>query len=272
VILVVAGLLLGGAESLSGVVRVARHDVRITATGDLVGSSGFVFAILAFAVVVLSLAAWLGWLAVQVPTYRRADGERRQQLKWLYSGAAVTLIAFIFGAFVIPLVLGDSFGSPANPVINALFILSFGALPVFMGVAVLRYRLYELDRIISRVMSYALVTALLVGVYTGLVLAATHLLPHKSAVAVAISTLITAALFSPVRRRVQRVVDRRFNRSRYDAEALVAAFTGRLRHTVDLDAVRDDFVSAVDQAFQPTQVSMWLAPPGREAVSGTIVS
>jgi hypothetical protein len=272
VILVVAGLLLGGAESLSGVVRVARHDVRITATGDLVGSSGFVFAILAFAVVVLSLAAWLGWLAVQVPTYRRADGERRQQLKWLYSGAAVTLIAFIFGAFVIPLVLGDSFGSPANPVINALFILSFGALPVFMGVAVLRYRLYELDRIISRVMSYALVTALLVGVYTGLVLAATHLLPHKSSVAVAVSTLITAALFSPVRRRVQRVVDRRFNRSRYDAEALVAAFTGRLRHTVDLDAVRDDFVSAVDQAFQPTQVSMWLAPPGREAVSGTIVS
>jgi hypothetical protein len=272
VILVVAGLLLGWAESLSGVVRVARHDVRITATGDLVGSTGFVFTILAFAVVVLSLAAWLAWLAVQVPTYRRADGERRQQLKWLYSGAVITLVSFIFGAFVIPLTLGDSFGTPGNPVINALFILSFGALPAFMGVAVLKYRLYELDRIVSRVVSYALVTALLVGVYTGLVLLATHILPHKSAVAVAVSTLITAALFSPVRRRVQRVVDRRFNRSRYDTEALVAAFTGRLRHTVDLDAVRDDFVSAVDQAFQPTQVSIWLAPPGREAVSGKIVS
>jgi vacuolar-type H+-ATPase subunit I/STV1 len=197
VILAVAGLLLGGAESLSGVVRVARHDVRITATGDLVGSAGPVFVFLAYAVVVLSLIAWLAWLAVQVPTYRRADGERRQQLKWLYSGAAITLVAFIFGAFVIPLALGDSFGSPANPVINALFVLSFGALPLFMGVAVLRYRLYELDRIISRVVSYALVTALLVGVYTGLVLAATHLLPHKSAVAVAVSTLITAALFAP---------------------------------------------------------------------------
>jgi hypothetical protein len=157
-------------------------------------------------------------------------------------------------------------------VVNALFILSFGALPVFMGVAVLRYRLYELDRIVSRVVSYALVTALLVGVYTGLVLAATHLLPHKSAVAVAVSTLITAALFSPVRRRVQRVVDRRFNRSRYDAEAMVATFTGRLRHTVDLDAVRDDFVSVVDQAFQPTRVSIWLARPRREAVSGKIGS
>jgi hypothetical protein len=272
VILVVAGLLLSGAESLSGVVRVARHDVRITATGDLVGSAGLGFTILAFAIVVLSLVAWLAWLAVQVPTYRRADGERRQQLKWLYSGAAVTLIAFIFGAFVIPLALGDSFGSPANPVINALFVLAFGALPAFMGVAVLRYRLYELDRIVSRVVSYALVTALLVGVYTGLVLAATHLLPHKSSVAVAVSTLITAALFSPVRRRVQRVVDRRFNRSRYDAEALVAAFTGRLRHTVDLDAVLDDLTGVVEQAFQPTQVSIWLALADGGAVSGKIVS
>jgi hypothetical protein len=131
---------------------------------------------------------------------------------------------------VLPLALGDSFGSPGNPVVNAL----------------------------------------LVGVYTGPVLAATHLLPHRSAVAV--STLITAALFSPVRRRVQRVVDRRFNRSRYDAGAMVATFNGRLRHTVDLDAVRDDFVSVVDHAFQPTQVSMWLALPGREAVSGKIVS
>ncbi len=272
VILVVAGLLLGGTESLSGVVRVARHDVRIDATGNLLGSSGFVFTILAFTVVILSLIAWLAWLAVQVPAYRRADGERRQQLKWLYSGAAVTLIAFIFGAFVLPLALGDSFGSPANPVINALFVLSFGALPVFMGVAVLRYRLYELDRIVSRVVSYALVTALLIGVYTGLVLAVTRILPHKSTVVVAVSTLITAALFSPVRRRVQRVVDRRFNRSRYDTEALVTAFTGRLRQTVDLDAVRDDLTAVVEQAFQPTQLSMWLAPSGREAVSGTIVT
>jgi hypothetical protein len=220
VLLVVTGLLLSGAESLSGVVRVARPDIRITATGDLVGSSGF---------------------------------------------------AFIFGAFIIPIALGQSFGSPANPVVNALFILSFGALPAFMGVAVLKYQLYELDRIVSRVVSYALVTALLVGVYAGLVLAATHLLPHKSAVAVAVSTLITAALFSPVRRRVQRAVDRRFNRSRYDAEALVAAFTGRLRHTVDLDAVRDDLTGVVEQAFQPTQVSIWLALPGREAVSGKIM-
>jgi hypothetical protein len=260
VILVVVGLLLSVATSLSGVVRVARHDVRITATGDLVGSSGLVFTILAFTVVALALAAWLAWLTVQFPAYRRADGERRQQLKWLYNGAAITLIAFIFGVFVIPVALGDGPGTPSNPVVDTLVVLSFGALPAFMGVAVLKYRLYELDRIVSRVVSYALVTALLVGVYAGLVLAATHLLPHKSTVAVAISTLITAALFAPVRRRVQRVVDRRFNRSRYDAEALVAAFTGRLLHIVDFDVVRDDLAGVVDQAFQPTKVSMWLAP------------
>jgi hypothetical protein len=132
VILVVAGLLLGGAESLSGVVRVVRPDVRITATGDLVGSAGLVFSIFAFVVVGLSLAAWLTWLGVQVPTYRRADGERRQQLKWLYSGAAVTLICFIFGVFVIPVALGDGPGTPSNPVVDTLVVLSFGALPAFI--------------------------------------------------------------------------------------------------------------------------------------------
>jgi len=259
VILVAAGLVLGGAESLSGVVRVARHDVTINATGDLTGSSGTVFSVFAHVVVVLSLVAWLGWLAVQFPVYRRADGERRQQLKWLYSGAAISLVSFILGAFVIPLALGASFGSPANPWINTLFVLSFGALPAFMGVAVLKYRLYELDRIVSRVVSYALVSAVLVGVYIGLVLLITRELPVKSAVGVAVATLVTAALFAPVRRRVQRVVDRRFNRSRYDAEELVAVFTGRLRHTVEFDAVRDDLVAVVDQAFQPVNVSVWLA-------------
>jgi hypothetical protein len=272
VVLLVCGLLLGGAASTSGFALVASHHVHVTATGDIDKSAGIVWVILYLVVIALSLCAWLAWLVIQIPSYRHAGGERRQQLKWLYSGAAITLVTFIVGVFVIPVALGRAPGSPGNPVVSALVILSFGALPVFMGVAVLKYRLYELDRIVSRVVSYALVTALLVGVYAGLVLAATHLLPHKSAVAVAISTLITAALFSPVRRRVQRVVDRRFNRSRYDAEKLVAAFTGRLRHTVDLDAVRDDLTGVVEQAFQPAQVSVWLAPPSREAVPGKIVS
>jgi hypothetical protein len=264
VVLLVSGLLLGVVASTSGVIVVARGDVRIRATGDLANPPGGGFEILDIAVIALSLVAWLAWILIQIPTYRRADGERRQQLKWLYSGATVTLVAFVFGVFVIPVAAGHAPGYPNNPVISALVVLAFGAMPASLGVAVLKYRLYELDRIISRVVSYALITTLLVGFYTGLVLLTTHVLPYKSAVAVAACTLITAALFNPLRKRVQRLVDRRFNRSRYNAEAVVAAFTARMRQTVDFDAVRDDLVGVVHEAFQPTQVSMWLV----EARSG----
>jgi len=271
VILLVSGLLLGVAASSSGVVAVARGDVRITATGDLVNPPGGWFVIVDIAVIALSLAAWLAWIVIQIPTYRKADGERRQQLKWLYSGAAVTLVAFVFGVFVVPVVTGHAPGYPNNPVISALVVLAVGAMPASLGVAVLKYRLYELDRIISRVVSYTLITAVLVGFYTGLVLLTTHVLPFKSAVAVAACTLITAALFNPLRRRVQRLVDRRFNRSRYNAEAVVAGFTARMRQTVDFDAVRDDLVGVVHEAFQPTQVSMWLVEAGSGHDTGSVL-
>src|SRR4029077_5384954 len=123
-----------------------------------------------------------------------------------------------------------------------LVVLAVGTMPASLGVAVLKYRLYELDRIISRVVSYTVITAVLVGFYTGMVLLTTHVLPFKSAVAVAACTLITAALFNPLRKRVQRAVDRRFNRSRYNAEAVVAGFTARIRQTVGLEPRRDELV------------------------------
>jgi ABC-type bacteriocin/lantibiotic exporter with double-glycine peptidase domain len=122
----------------------------------------------------------------------------------------------------------------------------------------LKYRLYEIDRIISRVISYGIITAVLAGVFVGLVVLATDVLPFKAPVAVAASTLAAAALFNPLRRRVQRMIDRRFNRARYNAEAIVAAFTVRVRQTVDLDTVQDDFVSVVNRAFEPAHVSVWL--------------
>jgi predicted PurR-regulated permease PerM len=172
--------------------------------------------------------------------------------------------------FVVPVATGHAPGYPNNPVISALVVLAFGAMPASLGVAVLKYRLYELDRIISRVVSYTLITAVLVGFYTGLVLLTTHVLPFKSAVAVAACTLITAALFNPLRRRIQRAVDRRFNRSRYNAEAVVAGFTARMRQTVDFDAVRDDLVGVVHEAFQPTQVSVWLAEAGSGHDTGSV--
>ena len=124
-------------------------------------------------------------------------------------------------------------------------VLAVFALPVSMAVAILKYRLYDIDRIISRTVAYAIITGLLVGVYAALVLLATQVFGLHSAVAVAAATLAAAALFSPVRSRVQRVVDRRFNRARYDAERTVAAFAARLKDTVDLDSVQDELAGAV---------------------------
>ncbi len=259
--ILVTGVALGVAASVPGVLIAARGHIRLDPSGDFANMPAGIFAALEGAVIVLVLVSWLAWLGIQIPTYRHADGERRQQLKWLYTGGGICLFALIFGVFVIPVAMDQSPGWGTYPLASALVIVAFGALPACMGVAVLKYRLYELNRIISRVLSYALITGLLIGVYSGLVLLATDVLPVRSAVAVAASTLITAALFNPLRRRVQRAVDRRFNRARYDAEAVVAAFTGRLRHTVDFDTVRDDLVGVVDQAVEPTQVAVWLAPP-----------
>ena len=270
VVLLVTGLVIAVTASLSGVVAVAAHDVHVTADGDLAHPpTGFLVPFYV-ATILMTLAAWLAWIVIQIPTYRHAGGERRQQLKWLYSGAVVTLVAFVFGVFVIPVAMGQAPGYGNNPVITVLVVLAFGAMPASLAVAVLKYRLYELDRIISRVVSYTVITALLVGFYTGIVLLTTHVLQFKSAVTVAACTLITAALFNPLRRRVQRAVDRRFNRSRYNAEAVVAGFTARMRQTVDFDVVRDDLLGVVHEAFQPTQVSMWLAEAGSGHDTGSV--
>jgi len=128
-----------------------------------------------------------------------------------------------------------------------------------MGVAILRYRLYEIDRIISRTLAYAIVTGLLIGLYAGLVLLATEVFRFHSTVAVAAATLVAAALFNPLRRRVQQLVDRRFNRARYDADQTVAAFAVRLKDAVDLDTVRDDLAGVVQQALEPAHVSVWVS-------------
>jgi hypothetical protein len=148
-------------------------------------------------------------------------------------------------------------GSPSW--VGILVLADLIALPVSIGVAVLKYRLFDIDRIISRTLAYAIVTGLLVGVYAGLVLLATGVFKFHSTVAVAAATLAAAALFSPVRRRVQLRVDRRFNRARYDADQMVAGFAARLKDTVDLDSVRDDLASVVHQALEPAHVSVWIS-------------
>jgi hypothetical protein len=156
-------------------------------------------------------------------------------------------------------VIAVSLGISSTSVVGEILGIGIAALPVGIGVGILKYRLYDIDRIISRTLAYAIVTGLLVGVYAGLVLLATRVLPLSSPVAVAASTLAAAALFNPLRRRVQQAVDRRFNRARYDADQTVAAFAARLKDAVDLDTVRDDLAGAVHQALEPAHVSVWIS-------------
>jgi hypothetical protein len=133
--------------------------------------------------------------------------------------------------------------------------------PVAIGVAVLRYRLWDLDRLISRTVTYTLVTVLLVVPYLLVVPAAGRLAQGSGSLAVAAATLAAAALFSPLRRRVQDLVDRRFNRRRYDAARTLDGFAARLRDQVDLDALRGELLAVVDQTMQPARATLWLRPP-----------
>jgi hypothetical protein len=206
---------------------------------------------------VVILACWACFVGRQVLSYRHAAGERRQQLKWLMSGAAICIVA---GVAIILAGGGDSPGAQAAQFAGSLGI---AALPVSISIGILRYRLYDIDRIISRTLAYAIVTGLLIGLYAGLVLLATRILSVHTPVAVAAATLAAAALFNPVRRRVQQIVDRRFNRARYDADQTAAAFAARLKDAVDLDSIRDDLAGVVHQALEPAHVSVWIRPDER---------
>ncbi len=187
----------------------------------------------------------------QTHRYRRATGERRQQLKSLASGVGALIFCFALLA---------ASGGSSNVVGSVAFAVGLAALPLSMGVGILRYRLYEIDRLISRTVSYALLTGLLVGTFIGLVALTTDTLALSGRVGVAASTLVAAALFNPLRIAIQRVVDRRFNRARYDAQATVDAFTARLRDAVEIDAIRADLLDAVNRAVQPTHTSVWIKP------------
>jgi len=138
------------------------------------------------------------------------------------------------------------------------------AFPVSMGAGILKYRLYDIDRIISRTLAYAIVTGLLVGMYAGLVLLATRLLTFRTPVAVAAATLTATALFNPLRRRVQHIVDRRFNRTRYDADRIIAAFAARLQDAVDLDTAQATLPGAEYRALEPEHASVWIRQHERD--------
>jgi len=257
VVLIAAGALLAVAATAGGAAAVAGHTVRVNASGNLVNNVAGAAGLAQGAVALGVLASVLVWLAVQVPRYRRSAGERRQQFKWLYTGAAIFVVSVVSTVQV----SGGSSGLD-QAVNNGIAPAGFAVLPVCVGVAVLKYRLYEIDRIISRVVSYAIITAVLAGVFAGLVLLASVVLALKGSVAVAAATLVAAALFNPLRSRVQHAVDRRFNRARYNADLTVAAFASQMKDAADLDSVREDLTAVVQRALEPAHISVWMNERG----------
>jgi hypothetical protein len=258
----VAALWIGGTLVVSlGVL--AGHDVRVDSAGNLLALSGGLTGPDAWWGAVqdvffpLLTLCWLLSVASQVASYRRSSGDRRRQLKWLLTGAVAAVACLIFN---VALSGGSGVAGLAH---SAATIVGLLALPVSMGVAVFKYRLLDIDRILSRTLSYTIVTGLLIGVYAGLVLLATRVLTVHTPIAVAAATLAAAALFSPVRRRVQDAVDRRFNRARYDADRTIAAFAARLQDAVDLGTVRGDLAATVQEALEPAHVSVWTAGGNR---------
>jgi hypothetical protein len=189
--------------------------------------------------------------------FRRARGAERQQLRW------VALAALLTALTVLVIVAVAVVGSEV-PVDWALGVCT-ALLPAGIGAAVLRYRLYDLDRIISRTLAYLLLTLLLGGGYAVVVLGFGRLLGRQSSLVVAAATLALAGVFQPARRRIQDTVDRRFNRRRYDAANTIQAFSARLREQVDLDTLSAELLAVVDQTVEPTTVSLWLRP----SVSGS---
>jgi hypothetical protein len=192
-------------------------------------------------------------VATRVALVAAAHGVERQQLRWVALGAALMVLA-------VPVVLAPvALGIPI--LVDWVAVVWLVVLPVAVGAAILRYRLYDLDRIISRTLAYGLLTLLLGGGYALVVLGLGQLLGRNSPLVVAGTTLAVAALFQPARRRVQAVVDRRFNRRRHDATRMIEGFGTRLRDQVDLDTLTAELLAVVDQTMQPTQVSLWLRPP-----------
>jgi len=199
----------------------------------------------------------LAWLLRLVLSYRRSTGDYRQQLKWLSGGGALAI-----GGLLLITSLSATSSTPLHVIGGVGLIVGVIALPISLGVSSLRYRLYEIDRLISRTLSYLIVTGLLVSMFLGLVVLSTRVLPFSSPVGVAASTLGAAALFNPLRKRIQHLVDRRFNRARYDAEATVTAFSKRLREQADLDTVQQHLLRVVDDAVKPVHASLWIRPSG----------
>ena len=190
----------------------------------------------------------LASIASLVFRYRKGGTEERHQLKWVGLAAAV---------FAVGITVGERFS-----LIDNLFGLFMMGIPIAMAISILKYRLYDIDVILNRALVYGALTAILAGAYLGLVFALQQILPlgNESDVAVAASTLAVAALFRPLRGRVQGFIDRRFFRHRYDSASTLASFASRLRNEVELDVVQNDLLRTAVETMRPAHASLWLTP------------
>jgi hypothetical protein len=241
----------------AGLAPARLEDTSIANPFGLTGTAGAVAGALATAGTLLWAATMVASLACVVVRFRSSRGTERQQLRWVAAGAVAAVAGLLAGA-----------AAPQRTVISSILYAMVLCIPLAVAVAVLRYRLWDLDRLVSRTVTYAVVTALLVVPYLLIVPAAGRLVQGAGSLAVAGATLAAVAAFAPLRRRVQGLVDRRFNRRRYNAARTVEGFAARLRDQVDLDALRAELLAVVDQTMQPTQASLWLRPstPPRASV------
>jgi hypothetical protein len=214
--------------------------------GEAVAQVGWLLTLLGILVAAASL----------VVRFRRADGEERLQLKWFVLAAGIFATSCVVAGFAFT-------AEDELPLLGQLMIIAaFATIPIAAAIAILRYRLYEIDRVINRALVYAALTATLAAGYLGCVLLAQLVIGAESQLSVAVSTLAMAALFRPARARIQAAVDRRFYRRRYDAALTLEAFGSRLREQLDLDALGSDLRGVVHDTVQPAHVSLWLRGPG----------
>ena len=208
------------------------------------GDDGFFLYVAAIALALASVAV----------RWRTSEGVERLQFRWFGAGAVVFFLGVLISTLIVE-------GFVANRI---TFAAAFLALPVAIGIAILRYRLYDIDRIISRTAAYALVVGILAAVFVMSVTLSQQLLPVENQFGIVVSTLVVAAVFSPLRRRVQSIVDRRFNRTKYEAQRVLDEFAVRLRNDVDLEPMQMALLSAAQETMQPSHLSLWVRERGRE--------
>jgi len=240
------GPLIGAVSTMIGAVLIWGLPLETLVDDELLSltprypliDAGFIFGFVSVIPATLSVVA----------RYRRSGTVERQQIKWLLTATSLLAVAYVVGAM----------SDDSNETVWWVISLAVAAIPISILFAVLRYRLYDIDRILSRTVSYVVVIGILAGVYLLALTAMTNFLPSDSSLSVAASTLAVAALFNPLRRRVQAGVERRFNRSRYDAQKVVERFSGSLRQDLDPDTVVTGWVGVVSETMQPVSAAVWI--------------